>query len=212
MNMRVVVGKNARQTPALNARMANVVINPSWGVPPTILKKDVLPGVQRGGSSYLARKDLKVYDHKGNPVDPSLVNASNYKQFVFRQPPGDDNALGYVKFNLPNKWDIYLHDTPHRELFAKEDRAWSSGCIRVQKPKEMAIYILHEMEGLRYTPERLDSVIQTAKTRYVTLKHKIPVHVVYLTAFDNGNGDVRFLRDFYRRDAKLAGLLQERMN
>jgi L,D-transpeptidase YcbB len=210
MHMRVVVGKNARQTPSLNANMANVVINPSWGVPPTILKKDVLPGMQKSGSAYLAKKDLKVYDHKGNPVDPSQVNASNYKRFVFRQPPGDDNALGYVKFNLPNKWDIYLHDTPHRELFAKEDRAWSSGCIRVEQPKEMAIYILHEMEDMRYTPERLDSVIATAKTRYVTLKNKIPVHVIYITATEGNNGDVRFLRDFYRRDAKLSAMLDKK--
>jgi murein L,D-transpeptidase YcbB/YkuD len=211
MHMRVVVGKNARQTPVLNAMMTNVVINPPWGVPPTILKKDVLPGITKSGSAYLAKKGLRVYDLKGNHVDASQVNASNYKRFVFKQPPGDDNALGYVKFNLPNKWDIYLHDTPHREDFPKSDRALSSGCIRVQQPREMAEYILTELNNKRYPLERIDSVIVTHKTRYEVLKNKIPVHIVYLTAFDDSTYQhVRILKDFYKRDAKLIAALKQR--
>lgn len=210
MHMRVVVGKNARQTPSLNAVMTNVVINPPWGVPPTILKKDVLPGITRSGSAYLAKKGLRVYDLKGNPVDASQVNASNYKRFVFKQPPGDDNALGYVKFNLPNKWDIYLHDTPHREDFPKSDRALSSGCVRVEQPREMAEYILSELNDKRYPLDRIDSVIVTHKTRYEVLKNKIPVHIVYLTAFDDESKQhIRLLKDFYKRDAKLIAALKK---
>lgn len=209
MHMEVVVGKSIRQTPSLNAKMANVVINPPWGVPPTIMKKDVLPGMSKSGAQYLAKKGLKVYDFKGKQVNASTVNASNYKKYVFRQDPGDDNALGYVKFNLPNKWDIYLHDTPHREDFGKTDRARSSGCIRVQKPLEMAEYILTELEGKRYPRERIDSVIQTHKTRYEVLSDKIPVHIVYLTAFeDNTRTHINFVRDIYRRDARLMALLK----
>lgn len=209
MHMEVVVGKTIRQTPSLNANLANVVINPPWGVPPTIMKKDVLPGMARSGQAYLNKKGLKVYDMKGNRVSASGVNSSNYKRYVFRQDPGDDNALGYVKFNLPNKWDIYLHDTPHREDFGKKDRFLSSGCIRVQKPKEMAEFILSELEGKRYPISRLDSVITTKKTRYEVLKNKIPVHIVYLTAFEDTTGtQIRFITDMYKRDRKLQALLK----
>ncbi len=208
MHMNVVVGKPVRQTPALEARMTNVVINPPWGVPPTILKKDVLPGISKSGMAYLRSKGLKVYDHKGNAVDASTVNASNYKRYVFRQPPGEDNALGYVKFNLPNKWDIYLHDTPHREDFEKWDRARSSGCIRLSRPKELAEYILSDLEHRRYDIPRIDSVIQTQKTRWEILKNKIPVHIVYLTAIEDATGTgIRFGRDIYKRDEKLMAAL-----
>jgi murein L,D-transpeptidase YcbB/YkuD len=208
MHMEVVVGKTIRQTPSLNARMANVVLNPTWGVPPTIMKKDVMPGIAKSGKAYLRKKGLKVYDFKGNVVDASVVNSNNYKRYVFRQDAGDDNSLGYVKFNLPNKWDIYLHDTPHREDFGKKDRFQSSGCIRVQKPKEMAEFILATLEGKRYTRERIDSVIETHKTRYEVLKNRIPVHVVYLTAFeDTTKTRFHFIYDMYKRDGKLKAAL-----
>lgn len=207
MHMNVVVGKPVRQTPVLNASMANVVINPPWGVPPTIMKKDVLPGLLKSGQAYLNKKGLQAYDHKGNKVDASNINANNYKRYIIKQAPGDDNALGYVKFNLPNKWDIYLHDTPHREDFPKKYRALSSGCIRVQQPQEMALYILADLEGKRYTQERLDSVISTHKTRWEILKNKIPVHILYLTAFeDDTHSHEILLPDIYKRDAKLLAM------
>lgn len=209
MHMEVVVGRTIRQTPSLNARMANVVINPTWGVPPTIMLKDVLPGMAKKGKAYLREKGLKVYDHKGNLVDASAVNAKNYKKYVFRQDAGDDNALGYVKFNLPNKWDIYLHDTPHREDFGKKDRFLSSGCIRVQQPKEMAEFILSTLEGRRYPISRIDSVIELEKTRFEVLKNRIPVHVVYLTAFeDSTNQRFHLIYDMYKRDGRLKAALK----
>lgn len=208
MRMEVVVGKTIRQTPSLNANMANVVINPPWGVPPTIMKKDVLPGMAKSGKAYLRKKGLKVYDFKGKQVDAGVVTETNYKRYVFRQDPGDDNSLGYVKFNLPNKWDIYLHDTPHREDFGKKDRFQSSGCIRVQKPKELAEFILSTLEGRRYPISRIDSVIETKKTRYEVLKNRIPVHVVYLTAFeDSTKQQFRFIYDMYKRDGRLKAAL-----
>lgn len=209
MEMNVVVGKTIRQTPSLNSVMSNVVFNPPWGVPPTILKKDVLPGLQKRGKAYLHEKGLKIYDKNGNVVDASKVSISNYKQYSFRQAPGDDNALGYIKFYLANEHDIYLHDTPHREIFDWYDRAQSSGCVRVQKPKEMAEYILVEMDKQRYTMPVIDSMIRTQKTKYQRLERKIPVYIVYLTAFGNdGIGSLRFSRDIYKRDIKLMAALQ----
>ncbi|MCD6013397.1 MAG: hypothetical protein K0Q79_3259 [Flavipsychrobacter sp.] len=208
MHMRVVVGKPERQTPSLSASMANVVINPPWGVPPTILKKDVLPGLQKNGKKYLDKKGLRVYDQEGKRVQASAITAKNYRRYNYKQAPGDDNALGYVKFNLPNKWDIYLHDTPHREDFVKRFRALSSGCIRLQRPLDLAVYVLSDLEGKRYTPGRLDTVIKTHKTRWEVLKNKIPVHITYLTAFEDTTGKhIQFPRDIYHRDDKLMTLL-----
>ena len=208
MHMNTVVGKPSRQTPALNAEMANVVINPAWGVPPTILKKDVGPGIGKSGAAYLRKKGLQAFDRKGNRVDATAIDMSNYKRYQYRQPPGHDNALGYVKFNLPNKWDIYLHDTPHREDFPQRYRAKSSGCIRVEKPKEMAIYILSEIEDKKFTMGKLDTMIRTHRTNWQVLKNKIPVHVVYLTAFESrDNTHIRLADDVYKRDSKLIDML-----
>lgn len=210
MHMRVVVGKPERQTPSLFATMANVVINPPWGVPPTILKNDVVPGFQKSGRQYLAKKGLKAYDKEGKEVSASRLTNSNLRNYTFKQAPGDDNSLGFVKFNLPNKWDIYLHDTPHREDFVKWFRALSSGCIRLEQPQEMALYILSEMEKKYYTQGKLDTMISTHKTRWEVLKNKIPVHIAYLTAFTDTTGaHVRFVRDVYHRDEKLIAALNK---
>ena len=203
LEMRAVVGKPARQTPSLGARMVDVVFNPSWGVPPTILKRDVGPGVARSGGEYLARKGLRAYDRKGREVPRGTVNSSNFKRYTYKQPPGARNALGEVKFNLPNKWDIYLHDTPHEEDFPKRYRALSSGCIRLEDPKAFAEFVLAQKDGRSdYTPALIDSIIETRKTKFVQLTHKIPVHIVYLTA-DEVNGQFQFLEDIYKRDARL---------
>jgi murein L,D-transpeptidase YcbB/YkuD len=209
LNMRVVVGKPARQTPSLNANMANVVFSPSWGVPPTILKQDVIPGVEkRGATAYLDKKNLDAYDRKGRKVNPGSINSSNVRNYSYKQAPGDDNALGDIKFNLPNKWDIYLHDTPHREDFVKRYRAKSSGCIRVERPRELAEYILKEKEGKAFDLVVIDSLIQTRKTRFEQLKTRIPVHIVYLTAFeDNSKQHIRLIPDIYNRDSKLIAAL-----
>jgi murein L,D-transpeptidase YcbB/YkuD len=207
-NMRVVVGKPSRQTPALNANMANVVFSPPWGVPPTILKNDVLPGLTKRGGSYLARKGLRAYDRKGRQVNASIINAKNYRSFAFRQPPGVRNALGEVKFNLPNKWDIYLHDTPHREDFPRHYRAKSSGCVRVERPRDFAEFILKDLEGRDFDQQIIDSIIQTRRTCSEQLSKKIPVHIVYLTAAeDASSGHIRLFTDIYHRDAKLIAAL-----
>ncbi len=209
MHKRVVVGKPSRQTPSLMAAMTNIVINPPWGVPPTILKKDVLPGIQKSGGEYLAKKGLRVYDFKGKPVNASTINARNYRRYQYRQAPGSSNALGCVKFNMPNKWDIYLHDTPHREDFGRRNRALSSGCVRVHRPMEMAHLILSGFEGRsQFTPGRLDTLAGTHRTKSESLKRRIPVYISYITAFEDTTGiNIRFAGDVYHRDEKLMNLL-----
>jgi murein L,D-transpeptidase YcbB/YkuD len=197
---RVVVGKKARQTPTLWAPMANVVFNPPWGVPPTILKNDVGPGVSRAGAGYLARKGLRAFDAKGNDVTAS-VNGANYKRFSYRQPPGAHNSLGEIKFNLPNKWDIYLHDTPHRGDFGLRSRALSSGCVRVQNPKDFAEVLLYDRG---YSRGRIDSIIETRKTKLEPMKRALPVYIVYLTVAPDSTGtNLRYLDDVYGRDLAL---------
>ena len=208
VHMRVVVGRPERQTPSLYANMADVVINPPWGVPPTILKNDVLPGLQKSGKKYMDKKGLKAYDRKGQVIRAANINARNYKNYYYQQAPGNDNSLGYVKFNLPNRWDIYLHDTPHRGDFGKRFRALSSGCIRLQRPLDMAVYILADLEKKNYTLGRLDTVIKTHRTRWELLKTKIPVHITYLTVFEDTTGKhIQFVRDVYHRDDKLISLM-----
>jgi murein L,D-transpeptidase YcbB/YkuD len=209
MHMRTVVGKPSRPTPSLNASMVNVVINPPWGVPPTILKNDVAPGLTKRGGAYLAKKGLKAYDRNGKVVNSSLVNGSNYKRYSYRQAPGAGNALGVIKFNLPNRWDIYLHDTPHKEDFPNRNRAKSSGCIRLQNPRDLGAYILNDMEGnANLTRNDIDTIVLTRKTQFHNLKNRIPVHIVYLTAYkDSTDSHLRLLDDIYKRDVKVASKL-----
>ena len=209
MQMRVVVGKPERPTPSIFALMTNIVINPTWGVPPTILKNDVLPGIQKSGKKYLAKKGLKVYDRKGKLVNAAGVNAKNYKRFVYRQDPGDDNSLGFIKFHLRDPFDIYLHDTPHRGDFVKHYRALSSGCIRLEHPQELALFILSNIEKADYDSEKLTQKIQTHKTQWISLKTKIPVHITYLTAFeDSTQTHLRLLEDVYKHDSLLISLMK----
>jgi murein L,D-transpeptidase YcbB/YkuD len=198
---KVVVGKLSRQTPTLWANMANVVFNPPWGVPPTILKNDVGPGVGRSGGAYLKRKGLHAFDSKGHDVT-GKVNGSNYKKYSYRQPPGADNSLGEVKFNLPNPWNIYLHDTPHRDNFSNSYRALSSGCVRVQNPKLLAQVILNSD---KFSAEKIDTIISTRKTKYESLKRRLPVYIIYATIAEDSTGtQLRYLKDIYGRDKKMV--------
>jgi murein L,D-transpeptidase YcbB/YkuD len=135
----------------------------------------------------------------------------NLKRYTYKQAPGSDNALGYVKFNLPNPWDIYLHDTPHRTDFGRRDRALSSGCIRLEQPQELALLILGQLEKRDYTQEKLDAMIKTHKTRWELLKTKIPVYITYLTAFeDTSSSHIQYVKDVYNRDEKLIAWMSKK--
>lgn len=197
---RVIVGKKARPTPSISSPMTNIVFNPPWGVPPTILKNDVGPGVARRGGSYLAGKGLRAYDARGRDVT-HLVNGSNYRKYTISQPPGARNALGEIKFNMPNREAIYIHDTPNRGQFASNYRALSSGCVRAENPRQLAELILGTDS---FSLNNIDQIISTRRTRSKNLDQKIPVYIIYLTVAPNTKGPgIRYLPDIYGRDKKM---------
>ena len=198
-NMKVVVGKPTRPTTMLVARLQNIVFNPPWTVPPTIMKEDVIPGIAKRGPSYLTRKGLKAFDKNGKQVANADINATNINKYKVRQAPGYRSSLGEVKFNLLNPWSIYLHDTPHREDFVKFYRAYSSGCIRVHHPKEFAAFLLRD--SAKYSNTKIDSICNTRKTMYVPMHRDVMVHIVYLTNALDSTGHVMYLKDVYKWDA-----------
>jgi L,D-transpeptidase YcbB len=196
-NMRVVVGRKSRPTPSLDSRIENIVLSPPWTVPPTIMKEEILPGLARRGGGFLARRGLKAY-RGGRLVNPSMINAKNYKMFAISQAPGYRSSLGEVKFNMINPWAIYLHDTPHREDFVKSFRAYSSGCIRVHKPKQFAEFLLQDT--LNYSYAKIDSICKKRTTIYLPFKRNVDVHIVYLTNALDSLGNVMYLKDVYGWD------------
>lgn len=202
--MRTVIGRPARATPTLDTKLENIVFSPPWIVPPTILKEDVLPGLSRRGGSYLARKGLRAYDRRGRQVSGSAINGRNYKNFSFGQAPGYNSSLGEIKFNMPNPWSIYMHDTPHREDFVKFFRAYSSGCVRVHKPKEFATFLLRD--SVNYSYSKVDSICKLRKTIFVPMKRNINVHFVYLTTAIDSTGNMMYLNDVYKWDDKIIGM------
>jgi murein L,D-transpeptidase YcbB/YkuD len=204
---RVIVGKPGRETPLFKADMQYIILNPQWVIPPTILAKDALPALRKS-SSYLARKKLKIIDRNGSVVDPGSVNWSQYSagNFPYRlqQSAGDHGALGRIKFMLPNKYIVYLHDTPSKELFAESIRTFSSGCVRVQNPVDLAALVLQDT--LHWSKTKILAAINTGKTRTVFLPKRIPVILLYLTAVADGD-ELQFHDDVYTRDEKLLKAL-----
>jgi len=201
------VGKHYRQTPVFRGDIAYLEFNPTWTIPPGILRNDTLPAIKRN-PDYLASKNIRVIDHKGKTVDPATVNWNKYKSsvpYTLRQDPGPKNALGTVKFIFPNKHFVFLHDTPHPELFSQKQRAFSSGCIRIQDPLKLAELVLND--PVKYNRSELESIVNSAKTQRIHPSPKVPVVIVYLTASVNDDGKVRFYKDIYDRDQKVLDAL-----
>jgi murein L,D-transpeptidase YcbB/YkuD len=207
---RVQVGKPFRKTPVFKSKIKYIVFNPTWTVPPTILQKDILPKVKKN-PDYLRKMKISVIDSKGRTVDPKSVNWSKYKKnvpYTFRQEPGPHNALGRVKFIFPNKYFIYLHDTPSRSLFGRKDRAFSSGCIRVDKDLELAEILLDD--PVKWSQQSIMDVLATNQTRRVDLPKPKSVLILYLTIRFDENDSVVFKKDIYDRDRPvLEGLNEE---
>ncbi len=205
--MRVVVGRQLRSTPSFSSRLTHIVFNPYWTVPQSIATKDMLPKL-RTNPLFLQEQNIELFDSRdtqAQPIDPRSIDWSKYSQkhfpFRLRQRPGPYNSLGLVKFLLPNVHDIYLHDTPNRALFKKSVRAFSSGCIRLQKPNELADYLLHA--DSRWNPASIADAIASQVTQAVRLPNPEPVYLVYLTAWTDAVGDVQFRDDIYERNARL---------
>lgn len=185
--MRVIVGKPYTRTPMFSSAMNAVVFNPSWYVPTSIAVKEIFPKAKKD-PSYLGREGYEVLP--GSRL---------------RQPPGPRNPLGRLKFVFPNRFDVYLHDTSTPSLFGRTVRTFSHGCIRIEKPFDLAVWVLGD--DPRWTPEAIRAGIDTGKERKVPLARTIPVHVGYWTAWVDGDGTLRLGRDVYQRDAQLAKLL-----
>ncbi len=201
---RVQVGKQFTSTPLFKSEMNRIELNPSWTIPPGIMRRSVIPGVRKD-PEYLQKKGYLLLTPDGSPVDPSTVDFSSLKGFpyVVRQPPGPRNALGVVKFLFPNPHMVYLHDTNHRELFDRTTRTFSSGCIRIRKPLDFAARVLAD-QG--WTRERIDKVVASGKTTSVRLERPIRIVLAYHTAVVRG-GDLHFREDVYERDPKLLKAL-----
>ena len=214
MHMRVIIGKDYRQTPAFGSRLTAMTFNPSWYVPRSIFHNDMLPELKRDGS-YLAKRNISVLDAPAEgrrEIDPETIDWSSYdeKQFpyVLRQPPGSENPLGKVKFVIPNNYRIYLHDTPHRSLFSRQERTFSSGCIRLEKPIELAGYLLEQEPDAM--PGQLEKYLSDTRTTSLKLKQSWPIYLVYWTAWADEDGLVQFRDDVYNRDTLLiAGLIPQ---
>jgi murein L,D-transpeptidase YcbB/YkuD len=204
---RAMVGKNYRKTPVFRGDIAYMEFNPTWTIPPGILRNDTLPAIKKN-PNYLAEKNIEVIDNKGRVIDPSTVNWSQYSRsvpYTLRQTPGPHNALGTVKFIFPNEHFVFLHDTPHRELFDRPERAFSSGCIRVEDPLKLAELLLDN--PAKYNRSTLQSVIDSRETQRIHLKPKIPVVIVYLTAGLGEEGEIVFMHDVYNRDQRVLDAL-----
>ena len=206
---RAMVGKPYRATPIFRADMTYLVINPDWTVPPGILRNDKLPAIKRD-RAYLDKQGMDVVDHTGRVVDPATIDWANVTPktfpYMLRQRPGPTNALGRIKFIFPNEHFVFLHDTPSRELFGRDERAFSSGCIRVEHPFELAEILLRS--DPKWTHESLERAVADEKSVTVSLPQPLPVLILYLTAvaFDGGK-EFTFLRDIYDRDQTVLSAL-----
>ncbi len=200
---KVIVGKPLNQTSAFHDEMETVVFNPSWGVPQSIIVNEYL-GKLRRDPSYLDRQGFKVIAPNGKVVRSSSINWAAYGNrppFGVQQPPGKGNALGELKFLFPNSHDIYMHDTPTKNLFGETTRTFSHGCIRVQNPREFAQVILG------WDREKIDRETDSRKSQSVVLSHKIPVHITYFTAWPDSSGKMNYFNDVYERDEAMEKAL-----
>ena len=197
---RAQVGRPYRRTPIFRSEITYLVLNPTWTVPPGILRNDILPEARKDPAS-IRRRDLKVLDRSGREVDSASIDWNAYGSgnvpYTFRQDPGPKNALGRVKFMFPNDYAVYLHDTPSTNLFDSPDRSFSSGCVRIENPLEFARLLLDDPA---WSDEAIAKALESGRTQNVTLKRRIPVLLAYWTAWVDPQGRLNFRRDIYGQD------------
>lgn len=203
LSMPVIVGKTDRQTPVFSGRITTLILNPAWTVPPSIIAKDLLPKIKKN-PNYLKKSNFRVLTGvKGNKeIDPATIDWSSLSPadvpYQFRQSSGPGNALGRLKFFIANPHDIYLHDTPGKALFQKDERAFSSGCIRLAKPLDLAVYLLQGSPmGSR---ESLAAAISRKKTQSLAVPSPMVVYIVYMTAWVDPEGTIQFRPNIYNRE------------
>ncbi len=215
MEMRVVVGRNYRRTPVFSDTLKYIVINPYWYVPASIAVKDILPKIKKD-KDYLRRNGFTLFAgwQKDAPqIDPADVDWSRITpadfRYRLRQDPGPKNALGRIKFMFPNRFTVYLHDTLSKRLFELNRRGFSSGCIRVERPIDLTEYVL--AGGNDWNRERISRAMAGGKRMVLPLKAEVDIHILYWTAWVDGDGTLQFRNDIYQRDQPLAAALQERL-
>jgi murein L,D-transpeptidase YcbB/YkuD len=210
--MNVVVGKAApTQTPVFTDTIKFIVFRPYWNVPPGILRRTVIPGIEKS-SGYIESQRFEVTDSSGRPVAANGDVAAGLRsgKYSIRQKPGPKNSLGLIKFMFPNSHSVYLHSTPSTELFSQSRRDFSSGCIRVEKPAELAAFLLRNQTdgGQPWTTERAQAAMDSGKdNQQVNLKTPVPVLLLYVTAVAEEDGSVHFFDDIYGHDRKLNAVL-----
>lgn len=203
---RVVVGKPDRRSPVLHSVLNNLVINPTWTVPPTYLKKDLVPAALKD-TAHFAHLNMKIM-YKGEEIQVSEWDAEKADHYVYVQSPGDHNSLGRIKFNFQNGFYVYLHDTNHKEYFNKGYRALSSGCVRVENPFKLAGYVL-ENEKAGWTSDAVQKMVASNETQSIGLKKTIHVHQLYWTAWMDKDG-LQFRPDIYKLDKILYDKLSRK--
>ncbi|MGH6736754.1 MAG: L,D-transpeptidase family protein [Methyloceanibacter sp.] len=201
----VVVGKPSRATPQVTASIVEVNFYPTWSVPDSVARMDLIPAIRKDPSYFYEQKFNVMHDWKSPPLDASQVDWASPQvvSYKFRQDPGPQNALGVVRINMPNKHAVYMHDTPLKRLFSQSARAFSSGCVRVESVFELVAWLLGD-QG--WSLSKVQAQIDSGQKIDVKLKRPVPVHFVYLTAFANSNGIAQFRPDIYGRDAGDDGL------
>ncbi|MFT5915083.1 MAG: murein L,D-transpeptidase YcbB/YkuD [Bacteroidia bacterium] len=204
----VVVGSKGHKTPLFSSRLTNLVINPYWNVPYSIARNEIIPKLQKG-TSYLTKQRFDVIDTKkmlgvvdsAKGIDWTNTNEVK-KQFRFRQKPGPGNALGRIKFNLPNDWSIYLHDTPSKRYFSRAYRAVSHGCIRVHDPVGLAASVIRD--DFSYNKKQIEDKIRSGQNQRFNIDEELPVHLIYMTAWVDESGTLQFRDDIYGKDVMHA--------
>ena len=214
LTMRAIVGRSYRRTPVFSDRITYLVLNPYWHVPQNIAVLDILPKI-KSDPEYLTENGFRVFSDYGAEsveLDPLAINwddvtRTNFK-YRLRQDPGPKNLLGRIKFMFPNEYNVYLHDTPARDLFQKSARDFSSGCIRIEKPLLLAEYLLKSDES--WNDEKLVEALKNNIEQTVVLKEKMPIHILYWTAWATDDGTINFRNDIYGRDRALIDAMLER--
>ena len=201
----VVAGKPARATPQVSAKIVEINFFPTWSVPEIVAQQDLIPKIRKDPSYFSQEHFMVMRDWGSPPLDPASVdwNSPQVVSYKFRQEPGSFNALGVVRINMPNKYSVYMHDTPLKQLFGQSARAFSSGCVRVEKVQELVAWLLGGQKG--WSLEKVQAQIDSGKKIDVKLASPVPVHFVYLTAFASGSGLAQFRPDIYGRDSSFGG-------
>jgi murein L,D-transpeptidase YcbB/YkuD len=194
-----VVGKPDRASPDINSHIIEINFNPYWTVPVSIVRRDLIPLMQKD-PHYLTNEHIHVYDPHGAELNPSQINWNSNEAvgYRFRQDPGDFNALGTLRLNIPNNDGVYMHDTPEKGLFGEDMRFDSSGCVRVQNVRELVAWLLHDTPG--WTHDKIDATIKSGERIDARLIKPVPVYWVYITAWATPDGVVQFRDDIYNRD------------